>query len=52
MTRADYTKISNGLNIYKKIDTPYQFAKMYIGDKKISVFQSKKNHPQVYSKYY
>lgn len=41
MTRTDYTRISTGLNIYKQLDTPYWFAKMYIGDKKYKCISTK-----------
>ena len=41
VTRTDYTRISIGLNIYKQLDTPYRFAKMYIGDKKYKCISTK-----------
>ena len=41
MTRTDYTRISTGLNIYKQLDTPYWFAKMYNGDKKYKCISTK-----------
>ena len=41
MARTDYTGIFAGLNIYNKLDTPYWFAKMYIGEKKYKCISTK-----------
>ena len=34
MTFTDYTRISQGLSIYKQAKTPYWFGQIYIGDRK------------------
>ena len=41
MTRTDYTRISQGLSIYKQARSPHWFAQIYIGDRKYKSISTK-----------
>ena len=43
MTRTDYTRISQGLSIYKQARSPHWFAQIYIGDRKYKSISTKES---------